>query len=62
MVDVHGSFIPNFSRLSTGLPVVVIGNKFDLLPNGARPERIRQYVHRARRSYLSDSLIQVAET
>lgn len=46
VLDVHGSFVPNFSRLAAGLPVVVIGNKFDLMPNGAKPDRIRCASHR----------------
>ena len=44
ILDVHGSVIPNFSRLAAGLPVVVVGNKFDLMPNGAKADRVRQWL------------------
>lgn len=44
--DFSGSFINDFRGITGNNPVVLVGNKLDLLPVGAKPERIQIWLKR----------------
>jgi 30S ribosome assembly GTPase len=44
LFDVEGSFIPNFNELIGDNPILLVGNKVDLLPTGVVYERIESYL------------------
>lgn len=42
--DFSGSFIPDFHFIVGNNPVILVGNKVDLLPDGASDERVRTWL------------------
>lgn len=42
--DFHGSFIPSFRKYIGNNRVLIVASKYDLLPKGVHPERIRSWV------------------
>jgi len=44
--DFSGSFIQNFRNIAGNNPIVLVGNKMDLLPLGAKAERIQLWLKR----------------
>eukprot|EP00002_Diphylleia_rotans_P000992 TRINITY_DN10533_c0_g1_i1.p1 TRINITY_DN10533_c0_g1~~TRINITY_DN10533_c0_g1_i1.p1 ORF type:complete len:469 (+),score=91.10 TRINITY_DN10533_c0_g1_i1:51-1457(+) len=44
IMDVHGTIIPKFSSIVGNHPIIVIGNKFDILPKDTHYTRIRTWL------------------
>lgn len=44
LFDFHGSFIPSFRKYIGNNRVLIVASKYDLLPKGVHPERIRSWV------------------
>ncbi|WP_082233766.1 ribosome biogenesis GTPase YqeH [Halobacillus massiliensis] len=45
--DFNGSFIPGLKRLTGQNPVVLVGNKIDVLPHSANPNKVKQWLRAA---------------
>ncbi|WP_173916074.1 ribosome biogenesis GTPase YqeH [Halobacillus sp. Marseille-Q1614] len=45
--DFNGTFIPGLKRLTGQNPVVLVGNKMDVLPNSVNPNKVKQWLRTA---------------
>ncbi|MCP3030386.1 ribosome biogenesis GTPase YqeH [Halobacillus sp. A1] len=45
--DFNGSFIPGMKRLTGQNPVLLVGNKMDVLPNSVNPKKVKQWLRSA---------------
>jgi ribosome biogenesis GTPase YqeH len=54
LFDFHGSFIPHFRKYIGNNRVLIVASKFDLLPKGVHPERIRIWVANEARKFGID--------
>ena len=44
ILDVNGSFVPGIGRLTGNNPLIIVGNKFDLLPKSLKRGKLRQWL------------------
>ncbi|PKR79062.1 ribosome biogenesis GTPase YqeH [Halalkalibacillus sediminis] len=49
--DVHGSFIPSIHRLVGNKPVILIGNKVDLLPKSTNLNKVKQWMRKVAKDF-----------
>jgi 30S ribosome assembly GTPase len=49
--DFQGSFIPVLRKYSGSNPVIIAANKVDLLPDGVQVARVKEWLHRAAKSF-----------
>jgi len=51
LFDVHGSFIPHLKRIVGKKPIVLIGNKVDLLPQSVNLNKVRLWLKKTTEDY-----------
>ncbi|MBM7554692.1 ribosome biogenesis GTPase YqeH [Thalassobacillus pellis] len=45
--DFNGSFIPGISRLTGNNPIILVGNKMDILPKSVNPNKVKQWLKKS---------------
>ncbi|MGP4071448.1 ribosome biogenesis GTPase YqeH [Piscibacillus sp. B03] len=51
LFDVHGSFIQGLNRIAGSNPIVLVGNKVDLLPKSTKLNKVKNWMRRVAKEY-----------